>query len=229
VFELRDVTKTFTQGAAVIRAVNDVSMRIDAGEFLALVGPSGSGKSTLLQLLGGLDRPTAGNVYFEGRDLGAMRDSELAALRAKTFGFVFQQFNLIPTLTAEQNVEAALAPSKHKTSYRRAAAKARLEEVGLLDRAAHLPSQLSGGEQQRVAIARALVAEPRVILGDEPTGNLDTATGAEIIDLLAYLSREHGATLVIATHDRSLAKAATRVVHLQDGRVASPVPHATHG
>ena len=219
-FELRNVSKTFKQGSALIRAVDDVTLTVNAGEFLALVGPSGSGKSTLLQLLGGLDRPTTGSVLFEGRDLAGMRDKQLARLRLEVFGFVFQQFNLIPTLTAEQNVEAALAPTRMRSSVRRAAVHARLEEVGLADRASHVPGRLSGGEQQRVAIARALANEPRVILGDEPTGNLDTRTGAEIIELLAWLSREHGATLVIATHDQTLTRAAARVIRLEDGRVA---------
>ncbi len=226
-FELRNVSKRFKQGSAVIRAVDDVTLDVNAGEFLAMVGPSGSGKSTLLQLLGGLDRPSDGSVLFEGRDLATMSGRDLAKLRLHTFGFVFQQFNLIPTLTAEQNVEAALAPTHAKASARHGAVRARLEEVGLADRASHLPGQLSGGEQQRVAIARALANEPRVILGDEPTGNLDTGTGAEIIELLAWLSHEHGATLVIATHDQTLTRAATRVVQLSDGRVGDPPTRRT--
>jgi putative ABC transport system ATP-binding protein len=220
-YELRNATKTFKQGSTLINAVDDVSFDIVEGEFLALVGPSGSGKSTLLQLLGGLDRPSGGSVFFEGRDLATMPDRELAALRLRTFGFVFQQFNLIPTLTAQQNVEAAMAPARMKNAQRRVASLARLDEVGLFERASHLPGQLSGGEQQRVAIARALANDPRVILGDEPTGNLDTGTGAEIIDLLAALCKEHGATLVIATHDKTLTKAATRVVTLEDGHTVA--------
>ena len=218
-YQLADVSKTFKQGGAVIHAVDDVTLDIGEGEFVAVVGPSGSGKSTLLQLLGGLDRPSAGIVSFEGRDLAKLPDRELAHLRLREFGFVFQQFNLIPTLSAQQNVEAALAPLDLSSKERSAVALSRLEEVGLSHRASHLPSELSGGEQQRVAIARALANDPRVILGDEPTGNLDTKTGKEIIELLEWLSGEHGATLVIATHDRTLARASTRVVQLEDGRI----------
>jgi putative ABC transport system ATP-binding protein len=217
-YALRDVSKTFRSGADAVHAVDGVTLDVAKGEFLAVVGPSGSGKSTLLQLLGGLDRPSAGTVSFEGRELGALPDKELAQLRLRAFGFVFQQFNLIPTLTAEQNVEAALAPRRMKTSARRTLVRDRLAEVGLADRATHLPGQLSGGEQQRVAIARALANDPRVILGDEPTGNLDTKTGKEIIELLEWLCGEHDATLVIATHDRTLTRASTRVVQLEDGR-----------
>jgi putative ABC transport system ATP-binding protein len=217
-YSLTEVSKTFKQGSVLIRAVDDVSMHIGEGEFVAVVGPSGSGKSTLLQLLGGLDRPSSGSVSFEGRDLGTLADRDLAELRLRTFGFVFQQFNLIPTLSAIENVEAALAPLDLSAKERRAVAISRLEEVGLAHRASHLPSELSGGEQQRVAIARALANEPRVVLGDEPTGNLDTKTGKEIIELLEWLSDEHNATLVIATHDRTLTRASTRVVQLEDGR-----------
>ena len=217
-YTLADVSKTFKQGGAVIHAVNEVTLDIREGEFVAVVGPSGSGKSTLLQLLGGLDRPSAGTVSFEGRDLSKLPDRELAQLRLREFGFVFQQFNLIPTLSAQQNVEAALAPLDLSKQERNAVAISRLEEVGLAHRQSHLPSELSGGEQQRVAIARALANEPRVILGDEPTGNLDTKTGKEIIELLEWLSDEHNATLVIATHDRTLTRASTRVVQLEDGR-----------
>jgi putative ABC transport system ATP-binding protein len=221
-YSLTEVSKTFKQGSVLIRAVDDVSMHIGEGEFVAVVGPSGSGKSTLLQLLGGLDRPSSGSVSFEGRDLGTLADRDLAELRLRTFGFVFQQFNLIPTLSAVENVEAALAPLDLSAKERRAVALSRLEEVGLAHRASHLPSELSGGEQQRVAIARALANEPRVILGDEPTGNLDTKTGKEIIELLEWLSDEHNATLVIATHDRTLTRASTRVVQLEDGRTKVP-------
>ncbi len=217
-FELEQVSRTYKQGSREVHAVDAISMSIKEGEFLSLVGPSGSGKSTLLQLLGGMDRPTQGVVSFEGRDLGAINDTDLADLRLKTFGFVFQQFNLIPTLTAQQNIEAALAPLKMKKADRREVAMSRLEEVGLAERATHAPSELSGGEQQRVAIARALANEPRVILADEPTGNLDTKTGKEVIELLAWLSGEHGATLIVATHDRAITRAASRTLQIEDGR-----------
>ncbi len=216
-FELKDVSRTFGKAPNEVRAVDGVSLDIEPGEFVCLIGPSGSGKSTLLQLLGGMDRPTSGVVSFEGQDLGSMSDSALAGVRLKTFGFVFQQFNLIPTLTAAQNIEAALAPTGIKPDDRRRVAQERLEEVGLGERAPHLPSQLSGGEQQRVAVARSLANDPRVIFADEPTGNLDRRTGQEIIELLGWLSGEHGATLVVATHDQELAKASSRVVAIEDG------------
>jgi putative ABC transport system ATP-binding protein len=216
-FELKDVSRTFGKAPNEVHAVDRVSLDIDPGEFVCLIGPSGSGKSTLLQLLGGMDRPTSGLVSFEGKDLGTMSDGALADVRLRTFGFVFQQFNLIPTLTAAQNIEAALAPTGIKPDDRRRVAQERLEEVGLGERGPHLPSQLSGGEQQRVAVARSLANDPRVILADEPTGNLDTRTGKEIIELLEWLCGEHGATLVVATHDHELAKASSRVVEIEDG------------
>jgi putative ABC transport system ATP-binding protein len=216
-YEAVNVSKTFKRGSDQVYAVDGVSLTIDAGDFVALEGPSGSGKTTLLQLLGALDRPSGGRVAFDGRDLGALPDRDLGALRLRSFGFVFQQFNLIPTLTALENVEAKLAP----TGGRDLTARARelLGEVGLAERAGHLPGQLSGGEQQRVAIARALVVEPRVILADEPTGNLDSKTGADVIDLLAGLAAQHGATIIVATHDASLAARAPRRLAMRDGRL----------
>jgi putative ABC transport system ATP-binding protein len=209
------VAKFFQRGATTVRALDGIDLEIAPGEFVALEGPSGSGKTTLLQLLGALDRPSAGDILFEGRDLVGLPDRELANLRLRSFGFVFQQFNLIPTLTAVENVEAKLAPIGGD----RARAMRMLDEVGLSDRADHLPGQLSGGEQQRVAIARALSVEPRVVLADEPTGNLDTDTGGEIIDLLANLAAEHGSTVIVATHDASLASRAPRRVRVRDGRL----------
>jgi putative ABC transport system ATP-binding protein len=224
-YDVRGVEKFFQRGPATVRALDGVALQIDAGEFVALEGPSGSGKTTLLQLLGALDRPTSGTVLFEGRDLGKLRDHDLADLRLRAFGFVFQQFNLIPTLTALQNVELALAPTDVSGDDLRYRAQTLLAEVGLADRAAHLPSQLSGGEQQRVAIARALVVEPRVVLADEPTGNLDTKTGADVIDLLAGLAAQHGATVVVATHDTELAARAPRRLAMRDGAmVGAPEP-----
>jgi putative ABC transport system ATP-binding protein len=173
----------------------------------------------VLLLLGTLDRPSAGSIAFEGRDLVTLGDGELGLLRLNAFGFVFQQFNLIPTLTAVENVEAALAPVGVKTTELRERSLALLDEVGLAERSSHLPSHLSGGEQQRVAIARALVVGPRVILADEPTGNLDSETGADVIDLLAGLATSHGATVIVATHDAELAARAPRRVAMRDGRV----------
>jgi len=223
IYEVRNVSKWFAKGPTIVRAVDGVSLEIEAGEFVALEGPSGSGKTTLLQLLGALDRPSEGVVAFEGRDLATLRDHELAELRLAAFGFVFQQFNLIPTLSAVQNVEVALAPAGVRGTELRERAEALLEEVGLAPRAGHLPAQLSGGEQQRVAIARALATEPRVILADEPTGNLDTATGADVIELLAGLAAQHGATVVVATHDADLASRAPKRLAMRDGKILSPV------
>jgi putative ABC transport system ATP-binding protein len=214
-YALHGVAKFFQRGPSTVRALDGIDLEITAGEFVALEGPSGSGKTTLLQLLGALDRPSGGEVRFEGRDLASLADHELAALRLRSFGFVFQQFNLIPTLSAVENVEAKLAP----VGGTRARALELLGEVGLGDRSDHLPQQLSGGEQQRVAIARALSVEPRVVLADEPTGNLDTATGREIIDLLANLAAEHGSTIVVATHDASLAARAPRRLAMRDGHL----------
>ena len=224
-YELRKVTKFFRRGDVSIRAVAGVDLAIEPGEFVALEGPSGSGKTTLLQLLGALDRPNDGNVFFEGRDLGKLPDRELAQLRLHAFGFVFQHFNLIPTLTALQNVEAAIAPMGLPRAELEVRANALLAEVGLAERAMHLPSHLSGGEQQRVAIARALVSEPRVILADEPTGNLDSESGAGIIELLAGLAARRGTTIIVATHNPELAVRAPRRLAMRDGQfVSQPVP-----
>ena len=216
-YELAGVSRTYSLGGHQVRALRELDLVIGAGESVVVVGPSGSGKTTLLQLLGGLDRPTAGSVRFEGRDLAQLGDRELSRLRLATFGFVFQQFNLIPTLTAVQNVEVALAPSGGRE--RRASALRLLDSVGLAGRASHVPSRLSGGEQQRVAIARALANEPHVLLADEPTGNLDSETGAEIIDLLMALTAEGSRTVVVVTHDADIAARAGRVIRMRDGRV----------
>ena len=223
-YELRGVARTFQRGGTVITAVDGIDLTIHAGEIVAFEGPSGSGKTTLLQLLGTLDRPSAGQVFFEGRDVNTLGDRDLAEIRLRALGFVFQTFNLIPTLTALENVEAKLAPAGVTDADLRSRSLALLAEVGLRDRADHLPGQLSGGEQQRVAIARALATEPRVVLADEPTGNLDTATGAEIVELLTRLSQEHGQTIVLVTHDADVAAKAQRVLRMQDGRLTAPVP-----
>jgi putative ABC transport system ATP-binding protein len=217
-YELEAVTKVFSGGVPV-HAVDGVDLQIGRGEFVSVVGASGSGKTTLLQLLGALDRPSSGTLQFEGRDLSRLSDTELADLRQKTLGFIFQQFNLIPTLTAGQNVEAALAPSGMPAVARRERAQGLLERVGLADRIGHVPSQLSGGEQQRVAIARALANEPDVLLADEPTGNLDSVTSQEIIDLLRRLSATEGLSIVLVTHDAAIAASADRALRMSDGRV----------
>jgi putative ABC transport system ATP-binding protein len=211
IYELRRASKTYGN----VRAVREVDLRVDNGELVVVAGPSGSGKTTLLQLLGALDRPSDGEVLFKGRDLAKLGDAELTQLRLRTIGFVFQQFNLIPTLTAAQNVEVALAPQGLAGTERRERAEALLASVGLAQRGEHLPSQLSGGEQQRVAIARALANSPRVVLADEPTGNLDSETGMEIVDLLASVEQ----TVVIVTHDVEVAARAPRVVRMHDGRL----------
>ena len=221
-YDVRAASKVFTKGGTEVRAVDNVTMTIAAGEFVALEGPSGSGKTTLLQLLGALDRPSNGHVFFEGRDLGELRDNDLAELRLRAFGFVFQHYNLIPTLTALQNVEVALAPMGVSGAELHDRSLALLTEVGLAERASHLPTQLSGGEQQRVSIARALVVEPRVILADEPTGNLDTKTGSDVIELLASLASERGATIIVATHDAVLASRAPRRLAMRDGAFVEP-------
>ena len=223
-YELIDVRKAFRRNGATVQALDGVDLTIGAGEFLAVQGPTGQGKSTLLLLLGGLDRPTSGSVLFEGRDLAALPEAELARLRAEAFGFVFQTFNLIPTLTAQENVETALVATGVPAKERHTLALAMLEELGLADRATHLPSELSGGQQQRVAIARALVKEPRVILADEPTGNLDERTRDEIIGLLEQLWRKRGITLVVVTHDSDVARRAGRLAVIEDGRVRDSAP-----
>ncbi|HZS94925.1 MAG TPA: ABC transporter ATP-binding protein [Chloroflexota bacterium] len=229
-YVLDRVTKRFGRGGATVEALRSIDLQIDPGEFVAIVGPSGSGKTTLLQLLGALDRPTSGHVICRGRDLATMSERELARLRRETIGFIFQQFNLIPTLTAQANVEVAMA-STARGRERQNRARALLEAVVLGARAGHLPSQLSGGEQQRVAIARALANRPAVLLADEPTGNLDTTTGEEIIGLLRDLSERQGQTVIVITHDHAIATMAPRVVSLRDGQIQAkpPIPPAPAG
>lgn len=219
-YELTGVARTYGSGEGRVEALRGVDVEIGRGEMVAVAGPSGSGKTTLLQILGGLDRPSDGRALFEGRDMGAMRDAELTRLRLDTIGFVFQHFNLIPTLGAADNVELALAPRDLDGAARAAVVAETLADVGLGHRADHLPSRLSGGEQQRVAIARALAGRPRVLLADEPTGNLDSATGTEIVGLLRRLCAERGLTVVLITHDDAVAAAADRTIRMRDGRLA---------
>jgi ABC-type lipoprotein export system ATPase subunit len=220
-YALAGVSRQYGSGSAVVDALRDVDLTIGAGEFVVVAGASGSGKTTLLQLLGALDRPTSGRIVCHGRDLSSMNDGELSRLRRNTIGFVFQQFNLIGTLTARGNVEAALAAAHVHGSRLRSRADELLDRVGLAARAEHIPSQLSGGEQQRVAIARALANEPGVLLADEPTGNLDSATGDEILALLRSLCAERGQTIVLITHDRALSAQAPRLVELKDGAIVA--------
>jgi putative ABC transport system ATP-binding protein len=214
---VRDLTMRLASGRAQITVVDGVSLDVAAGEFLAVTGPSGSGKSTLLGLLAGLDRPTSGSVTVAGRDLARLDEDALARMRLDTIGYVFQAFHLIPTLTAAENVAVPLELAGVTGAVSRA--RALLDEVGLKGRAHHYPVQLSGGEQQRVAIARAMALAPPLVLADEPTGNLDSATGGQIIDLLLRLRREREATLIMVTHDPALAAHADRVVTLVDGRI----------
>jgi putative ABC transport system ATP-binding protein len=220
-YDLTGVTKRFSQGRRTIDALAGVDLAIEEGEFLAIQGSTGSGKTTLLQVLGAMDRPSGGSLLYEGRDLARLREGDLSELRSHSFGFVFQAFNLIPTLTARENVETALVPWRVGGDERRRRALEALAGVGLADRARHIPSELSGGEQQRVAIARALVRAPRVIFADEPTGNLDEHTRDDIIGLLEELWRERGQTLIVVTHDTWVADRASRKIWLEAGRVAS--------
>jgi putative ABC transport system ATP-binding protein len=222
VYELRSVSRTYTLGGVDVLAVRDADLTLVAGESVAIVGPSGSGKTTLLQLLGALDRPSGGELLFEGRDIGRLGDRALSELRLDVLGFVFQQFNLIPTLTAAQNVEIALAPTATTRADRRERVLDLLASVGLAERADHVPGKLSGGEQQRVAIARALANDPHVLLADEPTGNLDSTTGAEIMDLLLSLSGdERRRTVIVVTHDGDVAARAQRVIRMLDGSLVT--------
>ena len=218
-YRLTGVSKSYRKGRAVVHALRDVDLAIGDGDWLAIQGPTGHGKTTLLQLLGGLDRPGAGAVELDGHDLAAMPEGRLTRLRAEAIGFVFQTFNLIPTLSAQENVETALVPLGIPAGQRRQRAARALAAVGLADRARHLPPELSGGQQQRVAIARALVKEPRVLLADEPTGNLDEETRDVIISLLAAEWRRRGLTMVIVTHDSSVARRARHTALMHDGQL----------
>jgi putative ABC transport system ATP-binding protein len=213
---IKDATKIYKQGQKIIKACDEVNLNVNEGEFIVIIGPSGSGKSTLLQLVGGLDRATSGQIIINGIDTSKISESKMTALRRKMIGFIFQNFNLIPTLTAEQNVEAAIS---NRSTHDRQRAKKVLETVGLADRANHLPSLLSGGEQQRVAIARALINDPVIILADEPTGNLDSRTGEEIMILLRDLCKNQGKTIILITHSEYVKKFADQVLEIRDGRL----------
>jgi putative ABC transport system ATP-binding protein len=218
-YKLTGISKQYRKNGAVVDAIRPMDAEIADGEWLAIQGPTGHGKTTLLQLLGALDRPTAGTVEFDGQDLSTMSEARLTRIRAEQIGFVFQSFNLIPTLNAVENVETALVPLKIPNAERREKAMRALDSVGLADRAHHLPTELSGGQQQRAAIARALVKEPRVLLADEPSGNLDEDTRDEIISLLEDSWRDRGLTLVIVTHDSTVAARAQRRGVMKDGRL----------
>ncbi|HEX6965389.1 MAG TPA: ABC transporter ATP-binding protein [Gemmatimonadaceae bacterium] len=213
-----DVHRDYVLEGERVHAVRGVSLEIEPGEYVAIVGPSGSGKSSLLNLLGAIDRPTSGRVLIDGRDVGTMSDRDVTRFRLRNIGFVFQRFYLMPILTARENVELPMAEAGVPAAERRERARALLSYVGLANRERHRPTQLSGGEQQRAAIARALANQPALLLADEPTGELDARTGAEIIGLFDRLNRD-GTTLLVVTHDEELARAARRVIHMRDGAI----------
>ena len=214
---VRGVRKTFVRGSEKIEVLDGLDMAVARGEFLALMGPSGSGKSTLLNLLGGLDRPTAGAIEIDGVRIDSLSESKLAAWRARHVGFVFQMYNLLPALTAERNVELPLLLTGLSGAERRKNVATALAVVGLADRMKHYPRQLSGGQEQRVGIARAIVTDPTLLLCDEPTGDLDRKSGDEVLDLLQTLNREQGKTIIMVTHDPHAADRATRTLHLDKG------------
>jgi putative ABC transport system ATP-binding protein len=216
--EARDLAKFYRMGDETVHALDGVSFSIARGDYCAIVGPSGSGKSTLMNIIGGLDTPTDGRIVIAGNDIGAMSDEDLAVFRNRTIGFVFQSFNLLPRLTALENVELPMIYGGVLPKDRRMRASELLEQVGLGQRMGHKPTQLSGGQQQRVAIARALAGKPALILADEPTGALDSHTGVEILALFNQLNRE-GATIVVVTHDHEVASAAQRTIEMRDGRI----------
>jgi putative ABC transport system ATP-binding protein len=217
--EVEDVTKTYREGGREVQAVRGVSLSVRPGEVVVLLGPSGSGKSTLLHLLGGLDRPTSGTVRFEGRDLASLPDDDLTRLRRERIGHVFQFFNLLPTLTAEENVALPLLLGGTAERAATERARAALGEVGLAARAGHFPEEMSGGEQQRTAIARALAVRPSLLLADEPTGNLDSATGGEVLSVLRRLVAGGERAIVLVTHDEEAARIGDRRIRLRDGRI----------
>ena len=217
--EVQDLHREFIMGDQVVAALDGVSLMIDEGEFVSIMGPSGSGKSTLLYLLGGLDRPTEGHIRVRGHDITALDENALADFRRRDVGFVFQSYNLVPTMTALDNVIFPTYFAGVSRSVRRERAGSLLDRVGLGDRMDHKPTELSGGQQQRVAIARALINDPSIVLADEPTGNLDTHTGAEVMALLSRLNRDEGRTVVIVSHDPRVSEYASRSVHLLDGKI----------
>ncbi|MFI1562689.1 ABC transporter ATP-binding protein [Streptomyces sp. NPDC020490] len=218
-YELRGVTKRYTRGKETVDALDGIDLTIGDGDRLVIQGPTGGGKSTLLQMLGGLDRPTAGEVVLDGVDLAKLSEARLTKVRSENIGFVFQSFNLIPTLTAQENVETALVPLGVKVGERRERAAEALTSVGLGERLGHLPSEMSGGQQQRVAIARALVKQPKVLLADEPTGNLDESMRDEIMEVLERMWKELGLTFIMVTHDSSIARRAPRLATIRKGRI----------
>ncbi len=222
-YSLKDLNKSYSQNNKKVQALKNVNLEITRGDLISIQGPTGGGKSTLLQMLGGLDQPTSGTISLADDHLEKLSESKLTEMRARKIGFVFQNYNLIPTLTALENVQTALVPQGVSKSDSEKRAMAALESVSLADRASHLPAELSGGQQQRVAIARALVKNPEVILADEPTGNLDEETRDQIIDLLVNLNQQQGITVILVTHDSSVAKRANKSLHIASGLVTAKV------
>lgn len=220
VIDIKNIKKVYKMGEEVVFALRDVSLNIDQNEYVALMGPSGSGKSTLMNILGCLDTPSAGNYFFRGNDVSKFKDNKLAEIRNREIGFVFQTFNLLPRSSSLKNVELPLVYSGLKKKEREQRAEKKLSEVGLADRTGHKPNELSGGQRQRVAIARALVTDPSIILADEPTGNLDSKTGVEIMKLFHELWK-NGHTIILVTHEEDIAQHAKRIIRLKDGLVES--------
>lgn len=220
VVEAQDLSRTYHMGEVEVPALRGVTLQIQRGEVVSIMGPSGSGKSTLMNILGCLDRPTSGSYWLDGMEVARMNDNQLAEVRGRKVGFIFQSFNLLPRVTALDNVELPLRYTGASAKQRHIQAKEALEAVGLKDRVNHRPNELSGGQQQRVAIARALVNHPSIVMADEPTGNLDSKAGKEIMELLLKINQEQGVTLIIVTHDPEIAKQTQRVIMIRDGQVA---------
>ena len=223
---LRNITKTYQRGPEKVQVLHGIDLDIPRGDFVALMGPSGSGKTTLLNLIGGLDNPSSGEIEIESERIDRMSDAQLAHWRSQHVGFVFQFYNLMPTLTAQKNVELPLLLTKLSAAQRKRNAEVALELVGLKDRGKHRPAELSGGQQQRVAIARAIVSDPTLLICDEPTGDLDRASAEDILGLLQTLNREHGKTIVMVTHDPKAAEYATHTLHLDKGNLVEQAAHA---
>jgi len=217
ILQVKNLTKTYGKENTTVFALNNLSFNINKGEFVAVVGASGSGKSTLMHLIGGVDRPTSGNIIVDGNEIFALNESELAIFRRRNIGLIYQFYNLIPTLTAEENIMLPRLLDNRKPDEEKL--KTILETIGLTDRAKHLPSELSGGQQQRVSVGRALINDPAIILADEPTGNLDSKSSREIIDLLKLSNKRYGQTLLIITHDEKIALQADRVITISDGTI----------